>query len=81
MRTGVQNMLGNVPLVLALALLGLTVTIGVWDVYAIFSDPARETVSSIVYAWGREFPPLVIFIGFLLGHLFWPVHNPHDLRQ
>lgn len=62
-------------LTLAAALLGLCLTIGAWDVWVAFGPTGGRTVSSIIYAWGQQFPPLVLGVGLLLGHLFWPVHG------
>jgi hypothetical protein len=69
----------TVPLVLAVALIGVCSVVGAWDVYAAFSPSQPQTVSQVVYGWSREFPPLVLAIGIILGHVLWPV-QPRDWR-
>lgn len=67
-------MANTVSLILAAAIIAVLACVGAWDVYSIFALPGNLTVSAIVYAWGQQFPPLVLIIGLILGHLFWPVH-------
>lgn len=62
-------------LILALTAVVLLAIIGAWDVWVAFGPSEGRTVSSIIYAWGQQFPPLVLAVGLLLGHLFWPVHG------
>jgi hypothetical protein len=45
---------------------------GCWDVYVHIRGKDEETVSSGLLKWGREAPVLLLGIGFVLGHLFWP---------
>ena len=58
---------------LAIGLLVALGIVGLWDIYLAFAVPDGRSVSQILYAWGQKFPPLVLGIGILLGHLFWPV--------
>lgn len=61
------------PLLLAVAFLAALLFIAVWDVYAAFGAGNTQTVSAILYQWGREWPVLTLLVGLVIGHLFWPV--------
>lgn len=58
---------------LGLAVVGILVGAGAWDVYLWVSRSPGQTVSHVIGQWGAEFPPALIALGVLLGHLFWPV--------
>ena len=62
-------------LTLAIALLILVAIIGGWDIWVAFGTAEGRSVSEILYTWGQRFPPVVLFLGLLLGHLFWPVRR------
>ena len=62
-------------LTLAITLLVLVAIIGGWDIWVAFGTVEGRSVSEILYTWGQRFPPLVLLIGLLLGHLFWPVRR------
>lgn len=65
--------LQTAPFVLAGALLVNAGLVGAWDIFALFSKQDLPTVSDILYGWGKDFPPFVAGLFFLLGHLFWPI--------
>jgi hypothetical protein len=66
----------TMSLTLAIAVIVLLALVGIWDIWAAFGPSEGRTVSQILYGWGQQFPPLVLGVGLLLGHLFWPV-GPH----
>ena len=58
---------------LGLCVVGILFMAGSWDVYLWVSKSQGSTVSHVIGQWGQEFPPALIALGVLLGHLFWPV--------
>lgn len=62
--------------VIACYFLASLVVVGVYDLYAIYYLPPEETVSHYLRAWVRDVPAFGVAIGFVLGHLFFPL--PHD---
>lgn len=46
-----------------------------YDVYAYIQGGQDATISSLVIKdWSREYPAFTFAIGFIMGHLFWPLH-------
>lgn len=60
---------------LAISFLVLLGLIGVYEVYAIFCLPGDETVSYHLRQWSYAFLGLPLAIGFILGHLFFPMRG------
>jgi hypothetical protein len=59
--------------VLAASFLVLALLVGLWDAYMGYRFGPEYTVSYIVQGWAGRFPILVLLIGLVLGHLFWPL--------
>lgn len=54
---------------------GLLVTfliVGLWDVAALYSGHADDSVSAVIGRWSQQFPVLPLAVGLIAGHLFWP---------
>jgi len=64
-----------VQFIFALVLVVLFLLIAVWDTFCTFIGSPNQTVSALFNSWAHEFPPFTLLIGFLLGHLFWPVQQ------
>jgi hypothetical protein len=67
--------------VLAYSLVLAIAAVGTWDVYLFFSHGTSATVSATLYRASLTFPPLLLAIGFVLGHLFWPQTPEEAHRQ
>lgn len=50
--------------------------IAIWDIWAVTAGRPEDTVSSALLDWARQAPVIVLVIGFILGHLFWPQFVP-----
>lgn len=46
-----------------------------WDLYCFVSPECHQTVSETINRWGSQWPPLLIALGVLIGHLFWPLRR------
>lgn len=57
---------------LVLVFLTVHLCIIIWDVWVSAVGKEGETISFVMLEWSRLFPGLVLVIGFVLGHLFWP---------
>lgn len=49
----------------------LSVIIG-YDIFAVIQGGMDATISAVLLHWSREYPPVTLASGILLGHLFWP---------
>ena len=46
----------------------------VYDVYAYMQGGQDATISSVVITdWSKNYPAFTFMVGFLMGHLFWPL--------
>ena len=50
--------------------------VGVYDLVVSLLDGPANTVSAVIGRWAQKYPPLVIFSGIVIGHLFWPQRIP-----
>lgn len=57
---------------LGIAMLLVFLMIGLWDICVTYFMKSTDTVSNVLSLWGRQFPILPLFVGLLLGHIFWP---------
>ena len=57
----------------AVLLVAILVTVGVYDVAAIFSGGELGTVSEVVLAWSQRWPVIPLAAGIVIGHLFFPL--------
>jgi hypothetical protein len=63
-------------LVIGVILLAVLAGAGLYDLYVSVTGYQRPTVSEVIRDWGTRFPPLLIAVGILIGHLFWPGVRP-----
>jgi len=57
-----------------LAVIVFIVGILVYDVYAYIQGGQGGTVSYLIITdWSRNYPACTLFVGFVMGHLFWPL--------
>lgn len=59
-------------IVLALAFIAVNLVVALWDLYCAAIGNYRDTVSMTFQDWGRQWPMLPLFIGIVIGHVFWP---------
>lgn len=52
----------------------LTVALIAWDIYVINNGKPGSSISSVMYKQGCRHPLIVLGLGIILGHLYWP--NP-----
>jgi hypothetical protein len=63
-------------------MLGITLVVaGVWDVYAFLQLTPQDTVSYVAWRLTQQFPPLVLMLGMILGHILWPLHIKDALQN
>lgn len=62
-----------VRVVLAVAIHVVISAVAAWDLAAVASGHGNFTVSSLIQKWAIEAPSLPLAVGFVIGHLFWPV--------
>lgn len=83
-RRKLTDLSGGVANVLAI-MLGLNIVFaGAWDVYAFLLLSPTETVSYAAWKLSQAFPPLVLVLGMILGHVLWPLHvssGPENLPK
>ena len=60
------------PKILAVWIIISLVLAGIWDIAVTFYAIQQETVSRTFLTWSQSFPPLLLALGILIGHLFWP---------
>jgi len=61
-------------LCIAVWLLGNLVAVGAYDLFAYFTLPDDQSVSYWLQKWMRAWPALAVLVGYILGHLTWPLH-------
>ena len=62
-------------IVLSVSLLVMHTLVAAYDIYAAYFLPTGSTVSAVLQEWAIKFPAMPLVIGFVLGHLFWPVRR------
>lgn len=60
----------------ALVLLALAVVLLIWDIALATDQIPANTISAAVHEWGSRFWFVLIGIGVLIGHFFWPLQSP-----
>lgn len=50
------------------------IALAIWDLYA--RKQPEGTISEVLLSSARNSPLLPLFVGILLGHLFWPQQVP-----
>jgi hypothetical protein len=59
---------------LTLLFIGVIVAlIAIFDVYIIAKKGKNESISAHVIRGSKQYPLLVLILGVVLGHLFWPM--------
>jgi hypothetical protein len=53
-------------------LAAVALSLAIYDVIAVWRGGNGATISEVLLAAGRSYPILVLALGILLGHLFWP---------
>jgi hypothetical protein len=71
----VVNGLHQPPKITAAAFIVMVILVAAFDCYMGLRYGADQTVSAVLQDWGGRFPVLVLIIGLILGHLFWPFHG------
>lgn len=57
--------------------LGIFIIVGIifiYDGYLLMFKGYEATISWTLYTWALKFPVIPFLIGFVMGHLFWPVY-------
>lgn len=66
-----------VPVVGSWVLVIVLVLIGGYDFcVVVYGWDGGRTISSQVHELSRRFPVVPVFVGLVLGHLFWPIGRP-----
>ncbi|NRA04378.1 MAG: hypothetical protein HRU00_17455 [Myxococcales bacterium] len=60
----------------ALILLALAVALLIWDIALATDHIPANTISAAIHAWGSRSWFVLIGIGVLIGHFFWPMSSP-----
>lgn len=55
---------------LAIAIHVLAMLIGVWDLWASFTNQPEASISRIVAGWSKLYPALPLLVGFIAGHIW-----------
>jgi len=63
-------------LVIAFFILGL---LG-YDVYIYIVAGQSATVSNVIIDLSHDYPAGTFLIGFTMGHLFWQMYKPRDVK-
>jgi hypothetical protein len=52
----------------------------VYDIYAYIKGGQEATVSHLVIkGWAKDYPAFTFLVGFVMGHLFWPLKNKSEV--
>ena len=47
-----------------------------YDVWAFYHGGTEGTVSyMVIMEWSYKYPAFTFFVGFVMGHLFWPLNG------
>jgi len=64
------------PKCTAIGLIVVGVGLLVWDIALATDSVPANTISAVVHKWGTNSWFILIGIGVLLGHFFWPLQSP-----
>jgi len=54
--------------------IGLIAVIALYDFWAYFQGGQEATISWIIIErWSTQYPAITFLVGFVMGHLFWPL--------
>lgn len=48
----------------------------IWDIYAINHSGVEASISWVIYQQARRHPAISFGLGFICGHLLWPIIAP-----
>ena len=51
---------------------------GGYELYALFTPEAGDTISEIIWGLARHYPILPFAFGVLMGHFFWQENRDED---
>ena len=55
-------------------IIGFLLVIFVYDAWAIAKAGTKASISyKIIMEWSRKYPAFTFLVGFIMGHLFWPL--------
>lgn len=64
--------------ILAYVVILILSMVAIWDVFVFFSSNKHDTVSAEIYRISYAFPPFLLWVGFILGHLFFGQSPSHE---
>lgn len=51
-----------------------------YDAYVFFTEGQDATISSVIITdWALNYPAFTFLVGFIMGHLFWPLSKKKGL--
>ena len=56
-------------------ILAALLAVGAVDLFLVRRGDGNPTVSSTIWDLAKQYPIIVLAVGILLGHLFWPQHR------
>lgn len=62
-----------------MVIVGLAVLIIIVDIALVLLG--ISTISFVLYSWARAYPVVSFALGFVMGHIFWPVETSDDARR
>lgn len=54
-------------------IIGSAIILVLYDVLALGIWGKTATISVVTYSWARRYPVIAFALGFVMGHIFWPV--------
>jgi hypothetical protein len=65
----------------SLVILAIIVIIAIYDVFAIAKGGTEASISHTLQVWAYKYPAMTFSIGFVMGHLFWPISHTKELED
>jgi len=65
----------NIVKLTQMVVMAFIASVLIYDVYAVFQGGTTATVSYTVRVWASEYVAFTFGIGFIMGHLFWPLRT------
>lgn len=57
------------------------VAIAIYDVLAISGGGTEASISHQIIMWSYQYPTFTFAMGFVMGHLFWPIRYTDKLLE
>ena len=51
----------------------IAIFLGIYDISVIAKYGVKQSISYLIYNLARQYPAIPFLIGFLMGHLFFPI--------